>query len=136
MMGFLGAKIITYSSFEPPESTIGLDIVDYSFTWAIFIESVSCSVMSNCLQPYGLYPTRLLCLRNSPGKNIGLGCHSLHQGIFLTEESNTGLLHLLSTYYMTRKLIVPGDTSKNLTNISALTELMNFSKGWENLVIK
>ena len=37
---------------------------------------------------------------------------------------------------MTRKLIVPGDTSKNLTNISALTELMNFSKEWENLVIK
>ena len=29
------------------------------------------------LQPHKLQPTRLLCLWNSPGKNIGLGSHSL-----------------------------------------------------------
>ena len=29
---------------------------------------------------------------NSLGKNTGLGCHSLLQGIFLTQESNPGLL--------------------------------------------
>ena len=45
---------------------------------------VSHSVMSNSLQFHGLYPTRFLCPCNSPGKNTGVGCHSLLQGIFLT----------------------------------------------------
>ena len=31
-----------------------------------------------------LCPARLLCLWDSPGKNIGVGCHSLLQGIFPT----------------------------------------------------
>ena len=30
---------------------------------------------------------------DSPGKNTGMGCHSLLQGIFLTQGSNLGLLH-------------------------------------------
>ena len=55
----------------------------------------ACSVMSNSLQPYGLQPTRLLCLWDSPGKNTGVGCHALLQGIFLTQESNPHLLYLL-----------------------------------------
>ena len=37
------------------------------------------------LQPHGLQPTRLLCLWNFPGKNTGVGNHSLLQGIFLTQ---------------------------------------------------
>ena len=40
--------------------------------------------MSDSLRPHGLGPTRLLCSWNSPGKNTGVGCHSLLQGIFLT----------------------------------------------------
>ena len=55
----------------------------------------ACSVMSNSLQPYGPQPTRFLCPWNSPGKNTGVGCHFLLQGIFLTQESNLCLLHLL-----------------------------------------
>ena len=40
-------------------------------------ESVSCSVLSaNSLQPHGLEPARLLCPRDSPGKNTGVGSHS------------------------------------------------------------
>ena len=34
----------------------------------------------------------LLCPWNSPGKNTAVGCHSLLQGIFLTQESNPHLL--------------------------------------------
>ena len=37
----------------------------------------SCSVVSNSLQPYGLYPTRILCPWNFPGKSTGVGCHCL-----------------------------------------------------------
>ena len=42
------------------------------------------SVVSDSLQLHGLQPTRLLCPWDSPGKNIGAGCHALLQGIFLT----------------------------------------------------
>ena len=34
-----------------------------------------------------------LCPWNSPGKNTGVGCHFLLQGIFLTQGSRPGLLH-------------------------------------------
>ena len=53
------------------------------------------SVVYNSLQPYGLYPARLLCPWDSPGKNTGVGCHFLLQGIFLTQELNLHLLCLL-----------------------------------------
>ena len=46
------------------------------------------SVMSNSMPPYGLSPTRLLCPWDSPGKNSGVACHALLQGIFLTQELN------------------------------------------------
>ena len=36
---------------------------------------------------------RLHCPWNFPGKNTGLGCHFLLQGIFLTQGSNPSLLH-------------------------------------------
>ena len=41
------------------------------------------SVTSNSLQPLGLQHTRLLCPRDFPGKNTGLGCHFLLQGNLL-----------------------------------------------------
>ena len=34
---------------------------------------------------------------DSPGKSIGIGCHFLLQGIFLTQGSNPGLLHSRQT---------------------------------------
>ena len=36
--------------------------------------------VSNCLRPHGLQPTRLLCPRDSPGKNTRVGCHFLSRG--------------------------------------------------------
>ena len=36
---------------------------------------------------------------NSPGKNTGVGCHSLLQGIFPTQVSNPGLLHCRQILY-------------------------------------
>ena len=52
-----------------------------------------CSVVSSSLQPHGLYPIRLLCPWNFPGKNTGVDCHALLQGIFPTQGSNSHLLH-------------------------------------------
>ena len=51
-------------------------------------ESESHSVVSNSLQPHGLYSPW-----NSPGQNTGVGSLSLLQGIFPTEGLNPGLLH-------------------------------------------
>ena len=36
---------------------------------------------------------------NSPGKNSGVGCHSLLQGIFPTQGQNAGLLHCRQILY-------------------------------------
>ena len=49
--------------------------------------------MSDSLQPYGLYSSRLLCPWNSPGKNTGVRSHSLLQGTFPTQGLSLGLLH-------------------------------------------
>ena len=49
--------------------------------------------MSNSMQPFGQQPTRLLCPQDSLGKNTGVGCHTLLQGIFSIQGSNLGLLN-------------------------------------------
>ena len=54
---------------------------------------VSCSVVSDSLWPHGL-----LCPWNSPGKNTGVGCHSLLQ-IFPIQRSNLGLPHCKQILY-------------------------------------
>ena len=50
--------------------------------------------MSNSLQPHGLQPASLLYPWDSPNKNIGVACHALLQGIFLTQGSNPPLLQM------------------------------------------
>ena len=50
------------------------------------------SVVPDSLRPYGLQPARHLCPWNSPGNSNGVGCHSLLQRIFPTQEWNPGCL--------------------------------------------
>jgi len=40
---------------------------------------------SDSLWPYGLWPSRLICSWDFPGKNTGVGCRFLLQGIFQTQ---------------------------------------------------
>ena len=49
--------------------------------------------MSNYCDPCGL--SRLLCPWKFPGKDAGVGCHALLQGIFPTQGLNPSLSHLL-----------------------------------------
>ena len=58
------------------------------------IQNILFSVSSS-LRSCGLQPTRLLCPWDSSGKNTAVGCHVLFQGIFLTQEPNPRLIHLL-----------------------------------------
>ena len=52
------------------------------------------SVVSYTLLLHGLY-TRFHAPQDSPGKNTGVGCQALLQGIFPTKGSNPSLLHPL-----------------------------------------
>ena len=57
-------------------------------------------------------PPWLLCPWDSPGKNTGVGYHALLQGIFLTQESNPHLLHLLHWQVDSLPLAMPGKPHK------------------------
>ena len=71
-------------------------------------ESISRSVVSDSLQPHGLQPARLPCPWGSPGQDTGVGCHSLLQGIFLTQGWNPASLHCRQTLYRLSHLMVGG----------------------------
>ena len=60
------------------------------------------SVMSDSLRPHGMQPVRLLCPWDFPGKNTGMGCHFLLQGIFPTQGLNLGLPHC-------RQMLLPSE---------------------------
>ena len=59
---------------------------------------------SNSLQPHGLS----VCLWDDPGKNTGVGCHALLQGVFPTQGSNPRLLRLLHWQAGSLPLVPPG----------------------------
>ena len=61
--------------------------------------SISHSIVSDSLQPHVLQPARLLCPWHFSGKNTGVGCCFLLQGIFPTQGSNSSLLHCRQILY-------------------------------------
>ena len=65
--------------------------------------------MSDSLQPHGLYSPW-----NSPDQNTGVGSHSLLQGIFLTQESNRGLLHCRWILYQLSYKGIPKDEKQTI----------------------
>ena len=79
----MGTSFLTYNVFYR------------HLTWQLKVkESESRSVVSNSLQPHGLYSPW-----DSPGQNTGLGSLSLLQGIFPTQGLNPGLLHCRQILY-------------------------------------
>ena len=66
------------------------------------------SVVSNSLQHHGLQPTRLLCPWDSPGKNPGVGCRALLQGIFLTHPFNLRCVLIQVFFPWSRLRVFPG----------------------------
>ena len=67
------------------------------------------SVMSDSLRPHGLQPKRLLCSRDFPGKNTGVGCHFLLQEIFPIRDQTqvSRIADRLFTVWATREVICP-----------------------------
>ena len=66
--------------------------------------------MSDSLQPYELLPTRLLYPWDFPGKNTGVGCHALLQGIFPTQGWN------------------PSANTEDVKDVSSVPESRKFSE--------
>ena len=78
-----------------PTRLIQSDHTWFSHHWLMF----SCSVVSDTLLPFRLFPARFLHPWDFPGKNTGVGCHFLLQEIFPTQESNPGLCLLCWQMY-------------------------------------
>ena len=54
-------------------------------SWSLRSTKVGCFSHVRLLWPHGTEPARLLCPWDSPGKNTGVDCHALLQGIFPTQ---------------------------------------------------
>ena len=66
--------------------TFFLDTLGSMWDFRTPSESVSCSVVSDSLYPMDYSLPGSSVHGDSPGKNTGLGSHSLLQGIFLTRD--------------------------------------------------
>ena len=69
---------------SPPGSSVPGILQARILEWVAISFSNACmdaKSLQSCptLRPYGLQPTRLLRPQDSPGKNTGVGCHSLLQ---------------------------------------------------------
>ena len=77
------------------EAWFGNKYVGVIIMWiVVWSEIKSCSVVSHCLQPHGLYSPW-----NSPGQNPGVDSLFLLQGIFPTQRLKPGLLHCRQILY-------------------------------------
>ena len=66
------------------------------------------SCFSHVLLFVTLWTARLLCPWDSVGKDTGVGCHALLQGIFPTQGLNPHLLHLLHWQVGSLPVVPPG----------------------------
>ena len=83
-------------------------------------ENESCSVLSDSLLSLVLYSPW-----NSPGQNTGVGSRSLLHRIFLTQESNRGLLHCRWILYQITLYPKIWSTQENVPH--TLEKLMYFA---------
>ena len=92
-------------------------------------EFCCCLVAKLCpilFRPYGLQPTWILCPWDFPGKNTGVGCHFLLQGVFPTQGSNPPLLHWQADSF-------PLSDQGSLTLILPVFKMIKFYGQWLDL---
>ena len=69
--------------------------------------------------PYKPLPTRLLCPWDSPGKNTGVGCHALLQGIFLMQRLSSHFLCLIQWSLMSPNISTTCEAINMVINIKS-----------------
>ena len=90
-----------------------------------FICLLVCLAAQWCLSRFATpwtKPARLLCPWDSPGKNTGVGCHALLQGIFSIQGSNLHLLCLLHWQAGSLPLVIPAAAAKSLQSCPTLCD--------------
>ena len=90
----------SFALFPTFESTF--QIIVRSGTYQFLICYVLCLVTQLCPTPCNSMdcsPPGFSVRGDSPGKNTGVGCHALLQGIFPTQGLNPGLLHCRPILY-------------------------------------
>jgi len=113
-----------------------------SSNWACISRAaavLSHSIMSDSLQPLELWPQRLLCAWNSPGKNSGASCHSPLQRSSRPRLQNSKICWTQrlgwdhSKPLITNRAFLCGSAVKNLP---AVQEIRFWSLGQEDLLGK
>ena len=98
--------IILYRNIKSPCCVSGINIVLYVNCTSIKKKKYNIALLSLCVCAKLLHLCLTFCypadpsppgffVWDSPGKNTGVGCRALLQGIFLTQGSNLCLLSLL-----------------------------------------
>ena len=99
----------SFFTIEPPGKPFGDSLLVVVFIglywWYVSLESskrtaataAAAKSLQSCPTLCKPVDCRLLCPGDSPGKNTGVGCHFLLQGIFPTQGSNPGLPHWRQT---------------------------------------
>ena len=124
--------------FKVPWEILGIDRGE-TRTWRAVQFS---SVAQSCLtlhDPIDCTPPGSSIHGDSPGKNTGVGCHALLQGIFPTQGSNPGplpcrqILYCLSSQYVgeRKKVIGSSNTGARTENRQKLRGLSQPAQGQE-----
>ena len=115
-LGFSTPPRLVWLSPFPCEGSFQLLSIQM-FSWVLSLSSPSvlccvCLVAQSCLtpcDPMDCNPPGTSAHGYSPGKNTGVGSHSLLQVIFPTQGSNPGLLHCRQIVYcLSLKLLLLG----------------------------
>ena len=90
---------------------VTISLFSMSVSLVLFCESEIHSVVSDYLQPQGVYSPW-----NSSGQSTGVGSLSLLQGLFPTQGSNPGLLHYRRILYqLSHKVQIPKPSNSSRT---------------------
>ena len=84
------------TSIEVPEKTVLCSEQAFLYWYCCCLVAKSCLTL---LLPKGLQPASLLCPWDFPGKNTGVGCHFLFQGIFPTQGLNMPSPELIGGFF-------------------------------------
>ena len=109
-------SIVTDSSLLSISSVTAIDIFSLTqnqLPMSVIYSTVTntrTTVMFDSLWPYGPGLPGSVCPWDFPGKNTGVGCRALLQGIFLTQGSNPHLFRLLHWQADSLPLVSTGKT--------------------------
>ena len=113
--------------YEEPLQSLNMEELKDSNVLGEIISQQPVCVLNHLVVPYSVTPwtvahppapTRLLCPRDSPGENTGVGCCALLQVIFSTQGTNPGLPHCRWILYHLNHHKDPGGTEGSSVQFS------------------